>query len=172
MARSRGRRARWRTPGSNVVAQAVSARRERDQPARQAAIAASAGVTEKFTMLRQIARNDGGRGEEGGGSGRRSEPEEMVETPEPLLASPSASASVRPSAGRGRIPSLSPKSRERSLGLNIMKLRNSVAVLPVFFHGYELLSWARNSNESLSSAAKHKMQGGFRDSLGQGTVQS
>ena len=82
MARSRGRRARWRTPGSNAVAQAVSARRERDRPVRQAANAASAGVTEKFTMLRQIARNDGGR-EEGGGSGRRSEPEEMVETPGP-----------------------------------------------------------------------------------------
>ena len=49
---------------------------------RQAANAASTGVTEKFTMLRQIARNDGGREEEGG-SGRRSEPEEMVETPGP-----------------------------------------------------------------------------------------
>ena len=125
MARSRGRRARWRTPGSSAVAQAVSARRERDRPARQAANAASAGVTEKFTMLRQIARNDGGReqakertGIDGGDAGTR------------LLASPSAS--VRPSAGR--IPSLSPKSRERSLGLKIMKLRNSVAVYPVFFH--------------------------------------
>ena len=128
MARSRGRRARWRTPGSSAVAQAVSARRERDRPVRQAANAASAGVTEnsqcyaKSRGMTVDARREAGAG---GGANRK----RWWRRRDPAARQ---SVRVRPSAGR--IPSLSPKSRERSLGLNIMKLRNSVAVLPVFFH--------------------------------------
>ena len=100
--------------GGREAAQPRMGRREADRPARHAANAASAGVTEKFTMLRQIARNDGGS--EGGRSGGRSDPEGMVETPrrDPAARQSVASAPVHlPVASQ----SLSPSPRKHSRGL-------------------------------------------------------
>ena len=102
-----------RCVGGRAAVQPRMGRRETNRPARHAANAESAGLTEKFTMLRQIARNDGGR--EGGRSGRRSEPEEMVETPGP------GCSPVRPRSASVHLPvasqSLSPSPRAQSHGL-------------------------------------------------------